>query len=178
MLFLGLIDLQVRGRPQRRATRSQGPAGPPATDLAEIIGWDRGSRRLLHLRAGHGRGPLYYSLYARVRDVSAEFPDSERGSSRRTQRRHAGRGRGKWSSSSGGGRADDLEPRHRARRHGSRSRASRHDPDRAAELILRTRCRGSSTDAQHPLTIATGELSGCGRAESVSAARALLMATS
>jgi len=111
MLFLGLIDLQdtVVGRKARntghKALRPRGDRSRRNHRLGP------GSRRLLHLRAGHGRGSVYYySLYdARAWTVSAEFPDSGRGSSDEHHAAHAGRGRGDVQSSWRRTR-NDLEP--------------------------------------------------------------------
>jgi len=81
MLFLGLIDLQdtVVGR-KARNTGHKALRARAATDLAELIGWDR-SRGVFYICVPDmAVGPLYYSLYdAACVTVSAEFPDSGKG---------------------------------------------------------------------------------------------------
>jgi len=77
MLFLGLIDLQdtVVGR-KARNTGHKALRARAATDLADLIGWDR-SRGVFYICVPDmAVGPLYYSLYdAACVTVSAEFPD-------------------------------------------------------------------------------------------------------
>src|SRR6059036_1763652 len=81
MLFLGLIDLQdtVAGR-KARNTGHKALRARAATDLADIIGWDRARGVFYICVPDMAVGPLYYSLYDAVCvTVSAEFPDSGKG---------------------------------------------------------------------------------------------------
>ena len=81
MLFLGLIDLQdtVAGR-KARNTGHKALRARAATDLADMIGWDR-SRGVFYICVPDmAVGPLYYSLYdSACVTVSAEFPDAGKG---------------------------------------------------------------------------------------------------
>jgi hypothetical protein len=80
-LFLGLIDLQdtVVGR-KARNTGHKALRARAATDLADIIGWDRARGVFYICVPDMAVGPLYYSLYdAACVTVSAEFPDSGKG---------------------------------------------------------------------------------------------------
>ena len=107
MLFLGLIDVQdtVVGR-KARNTGHKALRARAMADLADIIGWDRVSRRLLHLRAGHGRRPaLLLDLRRGVRDGERRAPGLGQGP--QADEHHAaraGRGRGDGSAPHGGGR--------------------------------------------------------------------------
>src|SRR5499427_8172099 len=81
MLFLGLIDLQdtVTGR-KARNTGHKALRARAATDLADLIGWDRARGVFYICVPDMAVGPLYYSLYdAACVTTSAEFPDSGKG---------------------------------------------------------------------------------------------------
>jgi hypothetical protein len=81
MLFLGLIDLQdtVAGR-KARNTGHKALRARAATDLAELIGWDRARGVFYICVPDMAVGPLYYSLYdAACVTIAAELPDSGKG---------------------------------------------------------------------------------------------------
>ncbi len=78
--FLGLIDLQdtVVGR-KARNTGHKAIRARAITDLADVIGWDAGARRLLHGRARHGgRAALLLALRLGLRAARRRVPRGRR----------------------------------------------------------------------------------------------------